>query len=93
MSGSWVGQADPAVYERECKRLPGFAKSTNDPSGKRAEHENFNKLFGKWQIELRRVFIRSLESKDYLQIRNALIVMRRIIKVRPLPRFMPLLLP
>jgi len=75
---------DPKVYEAECSSSPCFGINfTRLEDNKRASFKDFRKLNFKWQMKLARAFTAALASGEYVQIRNALIVLNRLVKVFP----------
>ena len=75
-------QRDETVYKAECD-VPGFAANfVLDPTQKRTSYQQFQKLGYKWQSKLGRIFKLCLDSGEYLKVRNALLVLNKVIKVR-----------
>jgi len=71
-----------AVYHDECENHPGSIINI----GKSDEHityENYRDICYKWHYRLTRAFTIALESNNYIQIRNALIVMISLIDFYP----------
>uniref|UniRef100_UPI00193A5896 THO complex subunit 2-like n=1 Tax=Styela clava TaxID=7725 RepID=UPI00193A5896 len=78
------------VYEKECKNYPGFVTvlRTNATDGaSKANHldyENFRHVCHKWQFKLTKASVVCLDSKDYCSIRNALIILTKILPFFPM---------
>ncbi|XP_063616072.1 THO complex subunit 2 [Cydia splendana] len=79
--------ADKATFHKECAHYPGFVTKyrvsnqfteANDHVG----YENYRHVCHKWHYKITKAMVVCLESGDYVQIRNALIVL-----IRVLPRF------
>merc|ERR1719468_911185 len=88
---------DKLVFEEECSGYPGFItkfKATNgveesNASGTRpltdfVDFENYRHVCHKWHYKIAKALVVCLESKDYVQIRNALIILNEIISQYPL---------
>ena len=83
------------IFDEECANYPGFVtkfrvgsqpssqSETNDQVG----FENYRHVVHKWHHKIAKAFVVCLSSNDYVQIRNALIV---LIKVLP---YFPVLTP
>lgn len=69
------------IYDEECAKYPGFQISQTDE--KDLGYENYRHLCHKWHYRLTKAFVISLESNNYVQIRNALIVLISIIDYYP----------
>ncbi len=78
---------DASVFEQECGNHPGFLtifrnalSSTQTQSNKQEQldYENYRHVCHKWHYKLTKSFIVCLESKEYLQMRNALIILTKI---------------
>ncbi|ODM96311.1 THO complex subunit 2 [Orchesella cincta] len=83
----WHG--NKAVFEKECARFPGFVtkfRASNSSSAESSDHvdyENFRHVCHKWHYKITKCVIVCLESKDYIQIRNSLIVLKEILPYFP----------
>lgn len=75
---------DEAVFNKECTNYPGFVTKfrvsnqyceANDLVG----FENYRHVCYKWHCKITRAIIFCLDSKDYMQIRNAFIILMRIL--------------
>ena len=75
------------VFERECSGYPGFItkfrvtdKSAQGPSDSdTVDFENYRHVCHKWHYKIAKALVVCLESKDFVQIRNSLIVLTKII--------------
>lgn len=81
--------SDKSVYDKECADYPGFVTVFRSPSSHQnavADHldyENYRHVVHKWHYSLTRVSVNCLESGDYTQIRNMLIVLTKILPHYP----------
>lgn len=75
---------DQATFNRECTNYPGFVtkfrvsnqfSEANDHVG----YENYRHVCHKWHFKITKALLSCLTSKDYMQIRNALIILMRIL--------------
>ncbi|CAL1526810.1 unnamed protein product [Lymnaea stagnalis] len=76
--------SSPAIYEKECYNYPGFLtvfRKGTDQNNKmdRLDYENYRHVCHKWHFRLTKSVITCLESKNYSQIRNSLIVLTKIL--------------
>lgn len=79
------------VFERECSGYPGFItkfrvtdKSAQGPSDSdTVDFENYRHVCHKWHYKIAKALVVCLESKDFVQIRNSLIVLTKIIQHFP----------
>ncbi|XP_026326436.1 THO complex subunit 2 isoform X2 [Hyposmocoma kahamanoa] len=76
--------ADKSVFQRECADYPGFVTKyrvsnqfteANDHVG----YENYRHVCHKWHYKITKAMVVCLDSGDYVQIRNALIVLIRVL--------------
>ncbi|XP_072941770.1 THO complex subunit 2 isoform X2 [Epargyreus clarus] len=76
--------ADRAAFHRECAHYPGFVtkyrvsnqfSEANDHVG----YENYRHVCHKWHYKITKAMVVCLESGDYVQIRNSLIVLIRVL--------------
>ncbi|XP_003246335.1 THO complex subunit 2 isoform X1 [Acyrthosiphon pisum] len=77
------------IFEKECATYPGFVtkcknsdqfvQSSNDHVG----YENFRHVCHKWHYKITKAMMVCLESKDYVQIRNSLIILIKIVNHFP----------
>jgi THO complex subunit 2 len=80
--------ADSATFDNECAQFPGFLTVfrnalNSSPSAtlnkqEQLDYENFRHVCHKWHYKLTKSFIVCLESKEYLQMRNSLIILTKI---------------
>ncbi|CAH0560689.1 unnamed protein product [Brassicogethes aeneus] len=76
------------VFERECANYPGFVTKYR-VSNQHADnldnvgYENYRHVCHKWHYKLAKAMVTCLESKDYVQIRNSLIILIKIIPFFP----------
>lgn len=75
---------DEALFNKECSNYPGFVtkfrvsnnfSEANDHVG----YENYRHVCHKWHYKITKALVFCLESKDYMQIRNSLIILMRIL--------------
>ncbi|KAI4313667.1 hypothetical protein L6164_026626 [Bauhinia variegata] len=83
---AYYWKSDEAVYERECGNMPGFAVFYRNPNGQRVTYGQFIKVHWKWSHRITRLLIQCLESSEYMEIRNALIMLTKISSVFPVTR-------
>ncbi|XP_063823392.1 THO complex subunit 2 [Ostrinia nubilalis] len=78
----WHG--DKAAFHKECAHYPGFVTKyrvsnqfteANDHVG----YENYRHVCHKWHYKITKAMVVCLDSGDYVQIRNALIVLIRVL--------------
>ncbi|XP_012547253.2 THO complex subunit 2 isoform X1 [Bombyx mori] len=76
--------ADKDAFHRECAHYPGFVTKyrvskqfteANDHVG----YENYRHVCHKWHYKITKAMVVCLDSGDYVQIRNALIVLIRVL--------------
>lgn len=76
------------TFEKECANYPGFVTKYR-VSNQHADnldnvgYENYRHVCHKWHYKLAKAMVTCLESKDYVQIRNALIILIKIIMYFP----------
>lgn len=73
--------SDSEIYKAECEHFPGSI--INMETSEHISYENYRHICNKWHYRLTRAFTVALESNNYIQIRNALIVMTKIIDFYP----------
>nr|CAB3266946.1 THO complex subunit 2-like [Phallusia mammillata] len=77
--------ADKSTYDKECGNFPGFVtvlRANNADGASKAnqlDYENFRHVCHKWQYKLTKAVVVCLESKEYTQIRNALMILTKIL--------------
>ncbi|XP_074309319.1 THO complex subunit 2 isoform X2 [Silene latifolia] len=74
------------IYERECGNMPGFAVYYRYPNSQRVTYGQFIKVHWKWSQRITRLLIQCLESVEYMEIRNGLILLTKISSVFPVTR-------
>ncbi|XP_073059510.1 THO complex subunit 2 [Primulina eburnea] len=79
-------KSDETVYERECGNMPGFAVYYRYPNSQRVTYGQFIKVHWKWSQRITRLLIQCLESTEYMEIRNSLIMLTKISSVFPVTR-------
>ncbi|CAM8983263.1 unnamed protein product [Rhodiola kirilowii] len=79
-------KSDESVYELECGNMPGFAVYYRYPNSQRVTYGQFIKVHWKWSQRITRLLIQCLESAEYMEIRNALILLTKISGVFPVTR-------
>jgi THO complex subunit 2 len=65
------------IFDEECANYPGFvikSRVGNQPLENHVDFEIYRHVVYKWHHEISKALVVYLESKDYVQIRNALIV-------------------
>merc|ERR1712045_976228 len=76
------------VFEQECAGYPGFVTkfrvTTADAQGDKdskdhVDFENYRHVVHKWHFKIAKALVVCLESKDYVQIRNALTILTKIL--------------
>ena len=83
------------VFEKECVGYPGFVtkfRVTTNESGEKedpknskdhVDYENYRHVVHKWHFKIAKALVVCLESKDYVQIRNALAILTKILPYFP----------
>lgn len=77
---------DETIYERECGNMPGFAVYYRLPNNQRVTFAQFIRVHWKWSQRITRLLVQCLESTEYMEIRNALIMLTKISSVFPVTR-------
>uniref|UniRef100_A0A2P2MC08 THO complex subunit 2 n=5 Tax=Rhizophora mucronata TaxID=61149 RepID=A0A2P2MC08_RHIMU len=83
---AYYWKSDESVYERECGNMPGFAVYYRFPNSQRVTYGQFIKVHWKWSQRISRLLIQCLESTEYMEIRNALILLTKISGVFPVTK-------
>ncbi|KAJ7955431.1 THO complex subunit 2 [Quillaja saponaria] len=83
---AYYWKSDESIYERECGNMPGFAVYYRYPNSQRVTYGQFIKVHWKWSQRITRLLIQCLESTEYMEIRNALILLTKISSVFPVTR-------
>merc|ERR1711881_680593 len=81
------------IFENECVGFPGFVTkfrvATNDApedaknSKDHVDYENYRHVVHKWHFKIAKALVVCLESKNFVPIRNSLIVLTKIIQHFP----------
>ncbi|OVA14452.1 THO complex [Macleaya cordata] len=79
-------KSEESIYERECGNMPGFAVYYRYPNSQRVTYSQFIRVHWKWSGRITRLLIQCLESNEYMEIRNALIMLTKISSVFPVTR-------
>ena len=78
---------DSEIYDKECNDTPGFIHNVGggaSEAGKNSlDFENFRHICFKWHFKITKSLVTCLESKDYQQCRNALIIMTKLLPQYP----------
>ncbi len=77
---------DESAYARECASQPGFGSNFLDRDSRRATYADFVAVSLKWHQKVVRSLVACLESKEYMEIRNALLVLTRVSRAFPATR-------
>lgn len=83
---AYYWKSDESIYERECGNMPGFAVYYRYPNSQRVTYGQFVRVHWKWSQRITRLLIQCLESIEYMEIRNALIMLTKISSVFPVTR-------
>lgn len=75
---------DEQVFQKECANYPGFVtkfrvSNTFSDANDHVGYENYRHVCHKWHYKITKALVFCLDSKDYMQIRNALIILMRIL--------------
>uniref|UniRef100_A0A0D9V9I6 THO complex subunit 2 n=1 Tax=Leersia perrieri TaxID=77586 RepID=A0A0D9V9I6_9ORYZ len=83
---AYYWKSDESLYERECGNKPGFSVYIRFPDNERVSYSQFVRVHWKWSTRITRVLNQCMESKEYMEIRNALIVLTKISSIFPVIR-------
>ncbi|XP_031492162.1 THO complex subunit 2 isoform X2 [Nymphaea colorata] len=83
---AYYWKSSDIIYERECGNMPGFAVYYRDPNSQRVTYSQFIRVHWKWSGRITRLLIQCLESTEYMEIRNALIILTKISSVFPVTK-------
>lgn len=81
--------SEKAIFDKECSNYPGFVtkfrvsnqfSEANDMVG----FENYRHVCHKWHYKITKAIVVCLDSKDYVQIRNSLIILIKILPHFPI---------
>ncbi|XP_041357183.1 THO complex subunit 2-like isoform X2 [Gigantopelta aegis] len=82
--------SDIDIYEKDCANFPGFVtvfRKKVDHTAKapveNLDYENYRHVCHKWHFRITKAMVACLESGNYIQIRNALIVLTKILPHYP----------
>lgn len=75
---------DKSIFDKECSKFPGFVTKFCETDPVHVDYENYRHVCHKWHYRLTKAFILCLDSEDYIQIRNSLLVLTKIITFFPL---------
>ena len=88
MVKKWHASKD--VFEKECHGSPGFVTKfkakqniTGAGTADSVDYENYRHVCHKWHYKLTKALVVCLESKDYVQIRNAITILIKILPSFP----------
>ena len=70
---------DIKVFEVECAKYPGFVTKFCEKDPVHIDYESYRHVCHKWHYRLTKAFILCLDSGDYIQIRNSLIVLTKLL--------------
>jgi len=78
----WHSRKD--IFERECANYPGFVTKfrVSNQVSEACDHvafENYRHVCHKWHYKITKAMVICLDSKDYVQIRNSLIILIKIL--------------
>lgn len=81
-------QSKKSIFEEECSGYPGFVTKfrVSNQFSEASDHvgyENYRHVCHKWHCKMAKAIIICLESKDYVQIRNSLIILIKILPYFP----------
>ncbi|XP_055634886.1 THO complex subunit 2 isoform X2 [Toxorhynchites rutilus septentrionalis] len=76
--------ADQNTFNRECSNYPGFVTKFRvsnqfSEANDHVNYENYRHVCHKWHYKITKAMVFCLDSKDYMQIRNSLIILMRIL--------------
>ncbi|XP_049281408.1 THO complex subunit 2 isoform X1 [Anopheles funestus] len=76
--------SDEATFNKECANYPGFVTKfrVSNQYSEAIDHvnyENYRHVCHKWHYKITKAMVFCLDSKDYMQIRNSLIILMRIL--------------
>jgi THO complex subunit 2 len=74
---------DRSLFEKECAKYPGFITKFSEADPVHVDYENYRHVCHKWHYRLTKALILCLDSEDYIQIRNSLVVLTKIIAFFP----------
>ena len=83
--GATAVQADEEVFNREAQSSVCFSQNGKPPT-ERTTYQDFRRLNVKWQMKLAKRFKDCLQSEEYVQTRNALLILNKVVKVSSMVR-------
>ena len=70
-------------FQQECAKYPGFVTKFFEKDPVHVDYENYRHVCHKWHYRLTKAFILCLDSGDYIQIRNSIIVLTKLLPYFP----------
>ncbi|KAK7075828.1 THO complex subunit 2, partial [Halocaridina rubra] len=73
-------------YEKECANYPGFVtkyRVSRQEANDYVDYENYRHVVHKWHYKITKALVTCLESGDYIQIRNAILILQGILTKFP----------
>ncbi|ROT72097.1 putative THO complex subunit 2 [Penaeus vannamei] len=73
-------------YEKECANYPGFVtkyRVSRQEANDYVDYENYRHVVHKWHYKITKALVTCLESGDYIQIRNAILILQGILQRFP----------
>lgn len=76
--------SDKAIFDKECAFFPGFvtkfkvAAMASDSAVDHVDYENYRHVCHKWHFKITKSLLKCLDSGEYVQIRNSLLILRKI---------------
>lgn len=75
---------DKSIFEKECATFPGFvAKFSETVNPRHVEYEDYRHVCHKWHYRMTKAVILCFDSGEYLQIRNSLLILTKILNYFP----------
>lgn len=71
------------LLPRQAASKVGFCMKPMDPKSNRYSYSDFQRVFNKWQDKLGVVFVAGLRSAEFIQVKNTISVLQRIVTVFP----------
>lgn len=72
-----------SIAHKECAKYPGFVTKFCEKDPVHIDYESYRHVCHKWHYRLTKAFILCLDSGDYIQIRNSLIVLTKLLSHFP----------
>ncbi|KAB7500107.1 THO complex subunit 2 [Armadillidium nasatum] len=72
----------PENFKKECSKYPGFItkyRISTHEANDYVNYENYRHVVHKWHYKITKALVTCLESGDYIQIRNAILIMQGIL--------------